>query len=141
MCTGVKCLVTAKALSALFNDHILAYSPRPLDDMEVKTEEGYMVATGGLKLWSWFPGIWLPATLGGKMVLSPENKLVYELDNVSALGIPLLGLLKTIGVKLTWLLSSGAQRRHIATLYIGARSPDGISDAQYQGQSIFRAFD
>ena len=98
-------LVTAKALSALFNDHILAYSPRPLDNMEVKTEDGYMVASGGLKLWSWFPGIWLPATLGGKMVLSPENKLVYELDNVAALGIPLLGLLKTIGVKLTWLLS------------------------------------
>lgn len=98
-------LVTAKALSALFNDHILAYSPRPLDDMEVETKDGYLVASGGLKLWSWFPGIWLPATLGGKMTLNEDNKLIYDLDSVAALGIPLLGLLKTLGVKLTWLLS------------------------------------
>jgi len=98
-------LVTPKALSALFNDHILAYSPRPLDDMEVKTKEDYLIASGGLKLWSWFPGIWLPATLGGKMVMSEDNKLIYELDSVAALGIPLFGLLKGLGVKLTWLLS------------------------------------
>jgi len=98
-------LVTSKALSALFNKHILAYSPRPLNDMDVKTGENYLMARGGLKLWNWFPGIWLPATLGGKISITQENKLVYELDNVAALGIPLFGLLKTLGIKLTWLLS------------------------------------
>ncbi len=46
------------------------------------------------------------------MALSDDNKLVYSLDDVKAVGIPLAGLLKMVFIKLTYLLSldrEGAQ--------------------------------
>lgn len=107
-----KVIVPPEALTALFNKHILDYWPRPLDELTVKTENGYLKADGDLKLWSWFPGIWLPADLGGTITLSDDNKLVYNIDDVRALGIPLAGLLKLVFIKLTYLLSidrEGAQ--------------------------------
>jgi len=107
-----KVTVSPEALSALFNKQILDYSPRPLDELTVTTEDGYLKADGYLKLWSWFPGIWLPTNLGGTMALSDDNKLVYSLDDVKAVGIPLAGLLKMVFIKLTYLLSldrEGAQ--------------------------------
>ncbi len=107
-----KVIVPPNALTALFNKHILTYSPRPLDELKVTTEEDYLKASGGLKLWSWFPGIWLPADLGGTFSINKENKMVYDLDDVSVLGIPLVGLLKLVFVKLTYLISlerEGAQ--------------------------------
>lgn len=100
-----KVLVPTKALDALFNEHILAYWPRPLDEMELRPEQDYLWADAGLKLWSWFPGIWLPAELGGTITLNEENKLVYDPQDVAALGIPLGGLLRALGIPLDWLLS------------------------------------
>lgn len=100
-----KVVVPPNALTALFNKHILDYWPRPLDEMKVMTENGYLKADGDLKLWSWFPGIWLPANLGGTITLSEDNKLVYNIDDVRAVGIPLAGLLKLVFIKLTYLLS------------------------------------
>jgi hypothetical protein len=107
-----KVVVSPKALSALFNKQILDYWPRPLDELTVKTETDYLKADGYLKLWSWFPGIWLPANLGGTMTLSEDNKMVYNIDDVKVVGIPLVGLLKMVFIKLTYLLSidrEGAQ--------------------------------
>jgi hypothetical protein len=100
-----KVVVPVSSLDALFNEHVLAYWPRPLDDMSFRPEEGYLWADGGLKLWSWFPGIWLPAELGGNITLSEDNKLVYDPQDVAALGIPLGGLLRALGIPLDWLLS------------------------------------
>ncbi len=107
-----KVIVPPEALSALFNKQILDYWPRPLDELTIKTENDYLKADGDLKLWSWFPGIWLPADLGGTITLSDNNKLVYNIDDVRVVGIPLAGLLKMVFIKLTYLLSidrEGAQ--------------------------------
>ena len=70
------------------------------------------MAKGGLKLWNWFPGIWLPAHLDGNITLNENGLLVYSPTDVRALGIPLGGLLRLLGIKLTWLLQidrEGAQ--------------------------------
>jgi hypothetical protein len=105
-------VLSPQVLTDLFNKHILDYSPRPLDDLTVTTKGNYLEVEAGLKLWSWFPGIYLPANLGGDIVLSSDNKLVYEIDDVRVLGIPLYGLLSAIFIDLDLLLSidrEGAQ--------------------------------
>lgn len=98
-------IVPPKALSALFNQQILEYWPRPLNDMTITTSEESLTAEAGLKLWSWFPGIWLGAKLIGPITLNTGNELVYTPQEVRVLGIPLGGLLRLLGIKLTWLLS------------------------------------
>jgi len=105
-------VLSPQVITDLFNDHILDYWPRPLDDLTITTKDGYLTVEGGLKLWSWFPGIYLPAVLGGDIILSNDNKLVYEIDDVRVLGIPLYGLLSAIFIDLDLLLSidrEGAQ--------------------------------
>ena len=108
-----KVLVSPEVLTLLFNKHILDYSPRPLNKLTISTEDNYLRAEGGLRLWSTLPGNdWLPAKLGGTVTLSEDNKIIYNIDEVKALGIPLAGLLKLLHVKLPWLLSldrEGAQ--------------------------------
>lgn len=98
-------VVPPKALTALFNQHILEYSPRPLDDMQVSTLDGALSAKGGLKLWSWFPGFWLGAKMTGPITLSKANELIFTPEDVRLFNIPLGGLLRTLGIKLSWLLS------------------------------------
>lgn len=94
-----------KALNALFNQHILEYAPRPLNDMKITTSDDGLAAEADLRLWSWFPGIWLGAKLVGPITLNQDNMLVYSPQDVRVLGIPLGGLLRTLGIKLSWLLS------------------------------------
>jgi hypothetical protein len=98
-------LVPPKALAALFNEHIMAYSPRPLNDMRITTQDDTLSAQAGLKLWSWFPGIWLNASLAGPIALNDKNELVFTPQDIHLLGIPLGGLLRGLGIKLTWLLN------------------------------------
>lgn len=98
-------VLSPQVITDLFNDHILDYWPRPLDELTITTKDNYLEVEGGLKLWSWFPGIYLPANLGGNIVLSADNKLVYEIDDVRVLGIPLYGLLSAVFIDLDLLLS------------------------------------
>ena len=98
-------VVPPKSLTALFNKHLLQYSPRPLDDMTVGVKDGKLTASGGLKLWSFFPGWWLSASLAGPITINDNNKLVYAPEAVELYGIPLGGLLRGLGIPLTLLLS------------------------------------
>jgi len=98
-------VLSPQVITDLFNNHILDYWPRPLDELTITTKDNYLEVDGGLKLWSWFPGIYLPANLGGNIILSDDNKLVYEIDDVRVLGIPLYGLLSAIFIDLDLLLS------------------------------------
>ena len=98
-------VLSPQVITDLFNNHILDYWPRPLDELTITTKDDYLEVEGDLKLWRWFPGIWLPADLGGKIVLNGDNKLVYEIDDVRVLGIPLYGLLSAIFIDLDLLLS------------------------------------
>jgi len=105
-------ILSPQVITDLFNKHILDYWPRPLDELTITTKDDYLEVDGDLKLWSWFPGIWLPTNLGGNIVLNGDNKLVYEIDDVRVLGIPLYGLLSAIFIDLDLLLSidrEGAQ--------------------------------
>lgn len=98
-------VITPESLNALFNKHIVDYKNAPLNSVKVSPEEDYLGTSAKLKLWGWFPGVWLPAYLGGEIVVNEEtNELSYELDDVRALGIPLAGLLKLVHVPLTSLL-------------------------------------
>ena len=98
--------LSPESVNALFNKHILDYSGAPLDEIDVSPDTDYLETSTWLRLWGWFPGLWLPASLGGEIVIDEEtNDMVYDLDDVRALGIPLAGLLKLIHVPLTWLLS------------------------------------
>ena len=105
-------VLSPQVITDLFNKHILDYWPRPLDELTITTKDDYLEVDGDLKLWSWFPGIWLPTNLGGNIVLNADNKLVYEIDDVRVLGIPLYGLLSAVFIDLDLLLSidrEGAQ--------------------------------
>ncbi|MEW5058073.1 MAG: hypothetical protein AB1Y25_10640 [Cycloclasticus sp.] len=98
-------VLSEQVIADLFNQHILDYWPRPMNDLKVKARDGYLEVEADIKLWSWFPGFWLPADLGGKIVLADDNKLVYEIDDVRLFGIPLFGLLNTLYIDLDLLLS------------------------------------
>jgi len=102
-------ILSPQVIADLFNQHILDYWPRPMDDLKVKVKKDYLEVVADIKLWSWFPGFWLPADLGGSIVLSDDNKLVYEIDDVRLFGIPLFGLLSTLSIDLDLLLSVDRQ--------------------------------
>jgi hypothetical protein len=88
------------AMAALFNDYLLDYEPRSLNDLRLKPVDGRLQVTGGIKLWNHFPGVWLPATLDGTIVAKDERHLVYEPTSVRVLGVPQAGLLHALNIPL-----------------------------------------
>nr|WP_100249398.1 hypothetical protein [Paraburkholderia ginsengiterrae] len=88
------------AMAALFNDYLLDYAPRSLDDLQLKPVDGKLEVTGGIKLWNHFPGVWLPTTMSGTIVAKDERHLVYEPTSVKVLGVPQAGLLRALDIPL-----------------------------------------
>ncbi|MFM0483635.1 hypothetical protein PQQ81_24115 [Paraburkholderia strydomiana] len=88
------------AMAALFNDYLLDYEPRSLNDLQLKPVDGKLEVTGGIKLWNHFPGVWLPTTMSGTIVARDERHLVYEPSSVKVLGIPQAGLLRALDIPL-----------------------------------------
>jgi hypothetical protein len=88
------------AMAALFNDYLLDYEPRSLNDLQLKPVDGKLEVTGGIKLWNHFPGVWLPTTMSGTIVASDERHLVYEPSSVKVLGVPQAGLLRALDIPL-----------------------------------------
>ncbi len=88
------------AMEALFNDYLLDYAPRSLNDLTLTPVDGGLRVTGGIKLWNHFPGVWLPTALQGTIAARDERHLVYTPESVSVLGVPQAGMLKTLGVPL-----------------------------------------
>ncbi|MGH8779263.1 hypothetical protein [Paraburkholderia sp.] len=88
------------AMAALFNDYLLDYSPRSLNDLQLKPANGSLDVTGGIKLWNHFPGVWLPTKMHGTLVVRDERHLVYTPDSVSVLGVPQAGLLRALNIPL-----------------------------------------
>lgn len=87
-------------MAALFNDYLLDYAPRSLNDMQLKPVDGALQVTGGIKLWNRFPGVWLPTTMRGSIDVRDERHLVYRPDSVKVLGVPQAGMLKALDVPL-----------------------------------------
>ncbi|HZZ03834.1 MAG TPA: hypothetical protein VFE81_13085 [Paraburkholderia sp.] len=88
------------AMAALFNDYLLDYEPRSLNDLQLKPVDGKLEVTGGIKLWNHFPGVWLPTTMNGTIVAVDERHLVYEPTSVKVLGVPQAGLLRALDIPL-----------------------------------------
>ncbi|NPT46808.1 hypothetical protein GNZ12_36955 [Paraburkholderia sp. 1N] len=88
------------AMAALFNDYLLDYEPRSLNDLQLKQVDGKLEVTGGIKLWNHFPGVWLPTTMSGTIVAKDERHLVYEPTSVKVLGVPQAGLLRALDIPL-----------------------------------------
>ncbi|CAB3642389.1 hypothetical protein [Paraburkholderia rhynchosiae] len=88
------------AMAALFNDYLLDYEPRSLNDLQLKPVDGKLEVTGGIKLWNHFPGVWLPTTMSGTIVGKDERHLVYQPTSVKVLGVPQAGLLRALDIPL-----------------------------------------
>ncbi|ASV98633.1 hypothetical protein [Paraburkholderia aromaticivorans] len=88
------------AMAALFNDYLLDYEPRSLNDLQLKPVDGKLEVAGGIKLWNHFPGVWLPTAMSGTIVAKDERHLVYEPTSVKVLGVPQAGLLRALDIPL-----------------------------------------
>ncbi|WP_144108907.1 hypothetical protein [Paraburkholderia sp. BCC1886] len=88
------------AMAALFNDYLLDYEPRSLNDLQLKPVDGQLQVSGGIKLWNHFPGVWLPTTMSGSIVAADERHLVYQPTSVKVLGVPQAGLLRALDIPL-----------------------------------------
>ncbi|NML29657.1 hypothetical protein HHL14_02265 [Paraburkholderia sp. G-4-1-8] len=88
------------AMAALFNDYLLDYQPRSLNDLQLTPADGKLEVTGGIKLWNHFPGVWLPTTMSGTITAEDERHLVYRPSSVKVLGVPQAGLLRALDIPL-----------------------------------------
>jgi hypothetical protein len=88
------------AMAALFNDYLLDYAPRSLNNLQLQPVDGKLEVSGGIKLWNHFPGVWLPTTMTGTIVVRDERHLVYEPTSVKVLGVPQAGLLRALDIPL-----------------------------------------
>lgn len=88
------------AMAALFNDYLLDYEPRSLNDLQLKPVDGELQVKGGIKLWNHFPGVWLPTTMSGTIVAKDERHLVYAPTSVKVLGVPQAALLRALDIPL-----------------------------------------
>ncbi len=103
-------VVPPDSLSNVFNKQVLDYWPRPLNNMKISTTHDALIAKSGLRLWNWLPPIgWVPSYLKGQVVLNRDDKLVYTPYDIRALGIPICGVLKTFGIKLSSLITLNRQ--------------------------------
>jgi hypothetical protein len=97
-------LMRSSALTRLFNRHVLDYQPRPLNDVTVSTSQDRIETKAGLQL-HWLPGVELPSSLAGTINLTPDNKLYFKIESVSALGIPVGDVLRALNITLPSLIS------------------------------------
>lgn len=89
------------AMSALFNDYLLDYTPRSLNDLALAPQGNALRVTGGIKLWNHFPGVWLPTTMSGTIRVLDERHLAYAPQSVTVLGVPQAGLLRALDIPLS----------------------------------------
>ncbi|KAB0642647.1 hypothetical protein [Burkholderia latens] len=103
-----------KAMSALFNDYLLDYSPRSLNDLQLSADGQDLRVQGGIKLWNHVPGVWLPTDMKGSLSVLDDRHLAFKPTQVSVLGIPQAKLLRSLGIELaslTPLQRRGAELR------------------------------
>ncbi|KUY92492.1 MULTISPECIES: hypothetical protein [unclassified Burkholderia] len=103
-----------KAMSALFNNYLLDYSPRSLNDLQLSADGQDLRVQGGIKLWNHVPGVWLPTDMKGSLSVLDDRHLAFRPSQVSVLGIPQATLLRSLGIELaslTPLQRRGAELR------------------------------
>ncbi|QTD88122.1 hypothetical protein [Burkholderia anthina] len=103
-----------KAMSALFNNYLLDYSPRSLNDLQLSAAGQDLRVQGGIKLWNHVPGVWLPTDMQGSLSVLDDRHLAFKPSQVSVLGVPQAKLLRSLGIELaslTPLQRRGAELR------------------------------
>ncbi|HDR8952254.1 hypothetical protein [Burkholderia vietnamiensis] len=103
-----------KAMSALFNNYLLDYSPRSLNDLQLSAQGQDLRVRGGIKLWNHVPGVWLPTDMTGSLAVLDDRHLAFKPTQVSVVGIPQAKLLRALGIELaslTPLRRRGAELR------------------------------
>ncbi|MBR8059305.1 hypothetical protein [Burkholderia dolosa] len=90
-----------KAMSALFNDYLLDYSPRSLNGLQLTADGDDLRVRGGIKLWNHVPGVWLPTDMKGSLSVLDDRHLAFKPSEVSVLGIPQAKLLRSLGIELS----------------------------------------
>ncbi|RQS61886.1 hypothetical protein DID96_32440 [Burkholderia sp. Bp8963] len=103
-----------KAMSALFNNYLLDYSPRSLNDLQLSADGQNLHVQGGIKLWNHVPGVWLPTDMKGSLSVLDDRHIAFAPTQVSVLGIPQAKLLRSLGIELaslTPLQRRGAELR------------------------------
>jgi hypothetical protein len=91
----------SSALNALFNKYLLATKSHSLANMRMKTGDGRLSADADLIIANTFLGdIGIPASFAGPLTLSRDNKLKFEIDQISSLGIPMTDVMKSLNLGL-----------------------------------------
>ncbi|WP_443111578.1 hypothetical protein [Burkholderia sp. FERM BP-3421] len=91
------------AMSALFNQYLLDYSPRSLNDLQLSADGADLRVQGGIKLWNHVPGVWLPTDMQGALRVLDDRHLAFTPSRVSVLGVPQAALLRALGIELATL--------------------------------------
>jgi hypothetical protein len=92
-----------RAMSALFNQYLLDYSPRSLNDLQLSADGADLRVQGGIKLWNHVPGVWLPTDMQGALRVLDDRHLAFTPSRVSVLGVPQAKLLRALGIELATL--------------------------------------
>lgn len=88
------------AMSALFNDYLLDYSPRSLNDLQLTADGDALRVTGGIKLWNHVPGVWLPTQMSGRIDVIDDRHIAFTPSSVKVLGVPQAGMLRALDIPL-----------------------------------------
>lgn len=89
------------AMNALFNDYLLDYTPRSLNDLKLAPDGTQLRVTGGIRLWNHVPpGVWLPTSMTGSLRVLDGRHIAYTPSQVSVLGVPQAKLLRALGIEL-----------------------------------------
>lgn len=117
-------MLSARDLDALFNQTILNYKAPPLHQVAFSTQNGQLIEKSGVKLWSWFPGFWLPLYLKGPVHLNGHDRVVYTPQAIHAIHIPVGGLIHFTHLPLDWLLPLHRPGAHLkgSKVYLNPRT-------------------
>ncbi|WP_083294622.1 hypothetical protein [Burkholderia plantarii] len=98
---GGSVLESWPAMNALFNDYLLDYTPRALNNLKLAPDGTQLRVTGGIRLWNHVPpGVWLPTSMTGSIRVLDGRHLAYTPSQVSVLGVPQAKLLHALGIEL-----------------------------------------
>jgi len=92
--------LTGQQLDALFNQHVLDYEPRSLNNVQFDIEDNRFALTGGARLWHRIPPFWLPFSASGHSALSQDGLIRMHVDRIHTVGVPVAGLLGLMHLRL-----------------------------------------
>ena len=97
--------LSADQLTRLFNDRILDYAPRALNDVHFVPERDAMQVTGGVRLWHRVPPFWLSFRATTDAHVTDDGLIRLTVRDEHVLGLPVGGLLNLAHTPLSGLLS------------------------------------